>query len=72
VPGLVLPTVRVAAVRAAPVFADPAATLEKVDALVAQAAGRGAGLASSGTAFMPGFPVWNGVPAPAGRSRCRP
>ena len=33
-PGLVLPTVRAAAVQAAPVFLDLAATLDKVDALV--------------------------------------
>jgi nitrilase len=60
VTGLVLPTIRNAAVQAAAVFVDLAATLGKVDALV-EAAGRGAGLVTLGETFAPGFPVWDGV-----------
>lgn len=61
---LELPRLRVAAVQAAPVFLDRAATLDKLERLVADAAGRGADLVVFGETFVAGFPIWNGVLAP--------
>jgi len=54
----------VAAVQAAPVWFDIEATLEKVERLTGEAAGRGADLVVFGEAFLSGFPVWAGVVAP--------
>lgn len=59
-----LPRVPVAAVQAAPVFLDREATLDKVESLVAEAAGNGAQLVVFGESFVAGFPIWNGVLAP--------
>ncbi|ULN53617.1 carbon-nitrogen hydrolase family protein [Mycolicibacillus parakoreensis] len=59
-----LPSVRVAAVLAAPVFLDLPATLDKLDTLVAEAAAGGAQLVVCGESFVAGFPIWNGVLAP--------
>ena len=59
-----LPIVSAAAVQAAPVFLDVPATLDKLESLVAEAAGRGAGLVVFGESFVAGFPVWNGVLPP--------
>ena len=50
--------VRVAAVQAAPVFLDLAATLDKVDDLVGKAAGEGAALVVFPEAFVPTYPDW--------------
>jgi nitrilase/aliphatic nitrilase len=59
-----IPSVRVAAVQAAPVFLDLPATLDKLDGLVGEAAKGGAQLVVFGESFLPGFPIWNGVLAP--------
>ncbi|HET9876704.1 MAG TPA: carbon-nitrogen hydrolase family protein [Mycobacterium sp.] len=59
-----LPSLRVAAVQAAPIFLDSPATLDKIERIVADAATGGAQLVVFGEAFLPGFPVWNAVLAP--------
>jgi nitrilase len=57
-PGDKQPIVRVAAVQAAPVFLNRAATIAKVAKLVSQAAGNGAHLVVFPESFVPGYPVW--------------
>ena len=50
--------VRVAAVQAAPVYLDRDATIDRVVALIAEAAGEGAQLIVFGEVFVPGYPDW--------------
>ena len=59
-----LPTIKVAAVQAAPVFLDRDATIAKLDTLVGEAANEGAELVVFGESFVAGFPIWNGVLPP--------
>ena len=56
-----LPTIKVAAVQAAPVFLDRDATIAKLDRLVGEAAREDAELVVFGESFVAGFPIWNGV-----------
>jgi predicted amidohydrolase len=50
--------VRVAAIQAAPALLDAAASLERVERLVALAAERGARLAAFGESWIAGYPAW--------------
>jgi len=59
-----LPTVRVAAVHAAPVFLDKCATAEKAVALIGEAARHGAQLIVFPESYIPAFPVWAALWAP--------
>jgi nitrilase len=59
-----LPSVRVAAVQAAPVFLDRDGTLDKLESLVVDAATGGAELVAFGESFVSGFPIWGSVLAP--------
>src|SRR4051812_49222901 len=54
---------RVAAVQAAPVLMDRAATIERVSELTRAAAADGARLVAFPESFVPGPRVWNGTPA---------
>ena len=56
--GDIYPTLRVAAVQAAPVFLDRESTLDKVDVLVKSAAAKGADLIVFGELFLAGYPIW--------------
>jgi len=59
-----LPKIKVAAVQSSPVFLDTAATVEKVNALIAQAAAQGAQLVAFPEVFVAGYPYWNWIMTP--------
>jgi nitrilase len=59
-----LPEFKAAAVQAAPVFLDTDATVDKVCALVGEAAGNGAKLVAFPEVFVAGYPYWNWVMNP--------
>lgn len=59
-----LPSFKAAAVQAAPVFLDAAATVEKVASLIREAAGNGAKLVAFPEVFVPGYPYWNWIMTP--------
>ncbi len=68
--GDVLPTVRVAAVQAAPVFLEREATTEKALRLIREAGAGGAKLVGFPEGFIPGHPLWyHFLSATSGRSR---
>lgn len=56
--------VTVAAIHAAPIFLDRAATTSKAISLIREAARRGAGLIAFPETFIPAFPVWAALWAP--------
>lgn len=60
----VCPKIRVAAVQATPVFLETEESIDKLEGLVAEAAGNGAKLVVFGESFLPGFPTWAGVLPP--------
>ncbi|MET3694970.1 carbon-nitrogen hydrolase family protein [Methylobacterium goesingense] len=59
-----LPRFKAAAVHAAPVFLDAAATTAKAVALIEEAARAGAALIAFPETFIPAFPVWAALSAP--------
>lgn len=59
-----LPHFKAAAVQAAPTFLDTDATVDKVCALIEEAAGNGARLVAFPEVFVAGYPYWNWVMNP--------
>ena len=61
---LLLPQFKAAAVQSSPVFLDTAATVEKVCALISEAARNGATLIAFPEVFVAGYPYWNWFMSP--------
>lgn len=59
-----LPKSKVAAIQAAPIFLDVAATIDKACSLIAEAAGNGAKLVAFPEVFVAGYPYWNWLMTP--------
>ena len=58
------PAVKFAAAHVAPVFLEPAATVDKACSLIAEAARAGAGLIAFPETYVPAFPVWSALRSP--------
>jgi nitrilase len=65
---LKLPTFKVAAVQAAPVFLDTHATIDKACSLIREAASNGAALVVFPEVFVPAYPYWSWVVSPVAAS----
>ncbi|QFS83547.1 carbon-nitrogen hydrolase family protein [Roseivivax sp. THAF197b] len=53
-----MPSFKAAVAHAAPVYLDPAATVDKACAIIAEAARNGARIVAFPESYLPGFPVW--------------
>jgi aliphatic nitrilase len=62
------PRFTAAAVQAAPIYLDPAKSVDKAVALIHEAAGHGAELIAFPEVFVPGYPYWNWTMNPVAAS----
>lgn len=63
-----LPRFKAAAVQTAPVFLDPAATVDKAASLIREAASNGAELVAFPEVFVAGYPYWSWIADPVSGS----